>query len=983
MNRRPLYGGERGIRSREQSSIDTLRVFAKSDFKHDFGEGTPARDKYVDADIDSFKQIAQRYGIGKVSAMIAGFGSVLGNNPYNLLKSTIAPQIFPSTGDDNDYLDEDKALLKIGFDATKIKRLFKAEIAKQTATTFASAVLRIPDIPLNTPGGMRTYEVSGVLMKDKGGEGTLNVASRLENVTGGKTKFALLIDASTLATTSFINSDLSPLPNKQCEFHIIENIENESDSATKLTAGGLDKPKIAANFAKKPNMFFMKDIQNTVLYPEFKVGIAEKDGEALFGNANLVLSRSGDDTEADFTFADKSEYHVDRISVNANVKKASLNVLASALSKGGRVVNGQLTTVGTDKTPFLFPYLKRVGDWCQALSLLDSSRKYQIYDLARDKLKTTTLGDLRKESETVVALMTVDRILLGYALSLGLDVFFTTGTDLRLVIYYKNKETDIDPAVLATKVAEYSKGYAASIAQLKGDNVLNILQEGMRLVKEEKGDIEYVRRLRAVLYRVSQLRTSYVQLSAKVSELDAEIKRTKDPKLLYRLYFDSATIIRKMVDDVKHNELQKSSFSAYPNLVNDKPTYDAFGTGAARTPSRNAITALQKIISKDMYEDAVQSKKVFDQYQVNIGPMFERPEPLTAELKEAFTAFAGIKLAVDNRVMAKKAKRGGAMEDVSEAILALQSFEVTPLSKKDYDAGLANPAQYEDLPLALMKGSYYYDEGSAPYSVVDKYIVTEAALPVFEYVFPDIASATPEELGFLTLRFLILYSDILMRRYEALVSNEAILPELKEDGTPALGFDGKPVMKENDANYFQHLRLTAEATTLRDNAAALKEDKDFTKAFTSGRNSMNGAERWDWDTIKLYGTDPRTLARNNVFSKAFERIKTARETLLALYEGVEAPATAKRLREEVPEVAAMEEDMPEAEPDGMEEDVPEPDGMEEDAPVEAPVEAPVADGMDVDVPPVEAPEEPDSKRARTAGRTYRRRKSRSKKTRKH
>jgi hypothetical protein len=106
MNRRPLYGGERGIRSREQSSIDTLRVFAKSDFKHDFGEGTPARDKYVDADIDSFKQIAQRYGIGKVSAMIAGFGSVLGNNPYNLLKSTIAPQIFPSTGDDNDYLDE-------------------------------------------------------------------------------------------------------------------------------------------------------------------------------------------------------------------------------------------------------------------------------------------------------------------------------------------------------------------------------------------------------------------------------------------------------------------------------------------------------------------------------------------------------------------------------------------------------------------------------------------------------------------------------------------------------------------------------------------------------------------------------------------------------------------------------------------------------------------------------------------------------------
>ena len=84
--RRPLYGGERGIQSRQQSSIDTLRVLAKSDFKHDFGEGTASRDKYTQDDLVRFKEIAQGYGLGLVKTLTTGFTGVLGNNPYTLLK---------------------------------------------------------------------------------------------------------------------------------------------------------------------------------------------------------------------------------------------------------------------------------------------------------------------------------------------------------------------------------------------------------------------------------------------------------------------------------------------------------------------------------------------------------------------------------------------------------------------------------------------------------------------------------------------------------------------------------------------------------------------------------------------------------------------------------------------------------------------------------------------------------------------------------
>ena len=57
--RRPLYGGELGIRSREQDVVDKLLVTAQSDFYHDFGEGVPERDKFTNDDRQRFLEIAQ------------------------------------------------------------------------------------------------------------------------------------------------------------------------------------------------------------------------------------------------------------------------------------------------------------------------------------------------------------------------------------------------------------------------------------------------------------------------------------------------------------------------------------------------------------------------------------------------------------------------------------------------------------------------------------------------------------------------------------------------------------------------------------------------------------------------------------------------------------------------------------------------------------------------------------------------------------
>ena len=61
-----MDGGERGIKARDEDAVDKLRVLAKSDFMHDFGEGVDSRDKFVEADRVRFLEIAQRLAVDLV-----------------------------------------------------------------------------------------------------------------------------------------------------------------------------------------------------------------------------------------------------------------------------------------------------------------------------------------------------------------------------------------------------------------------------------------------------------------------------------------------------------------------------------------------------------------------------------------------------------------------------------------------------------------------------------------------------------------------------------------------------------------------------------------------------------------------------------------------------------------------------------------------------------------------------------------------------
>jgi len=84
--------------------------------------------------------------------------------------------------------------------------------------------------------------------------------------------------------------------------------------------------------------------------------------------------------------------------------------------------------------------MKRFGDWCQALCLKDTSRKYKVVGINRgqggngpivEEGAIVTLDDLRTRHRALVFLLTLDRVLLAFALAMGLNVIFTSKSGVK------------------------------------------------------------------------------------------------------------------------------------------------------------------------------------------------------------------------------------------------------------------------------------------------------------------------------------------------------------------------------------------------------------------------------------------------------------------------------------------------------------------------------------------------------------------------
>jgi hypothetical protein len=283
----------------------------------------------------------------------------------------------------------------------------------------------------------------------------------------GCRNFILMIDASFLSIKKlrdFVSEDPSVIYN----FFIIESVENEGDPATKLS--GFDEA--SANV----RVYFLRDGNYKTLYTPFtEVGQASN----LFSGCTISAYRNEEgNIDADIT-TDSGTTTVKNIGTASEPKEA------------GFLAFQKLITMGFEKTEEAMAHflLKRAGDWCQALCLLDRGRPYQVvpasdncpmegFPVGVDGIYRITLNELIELLGIVeMGVLSHDKILVGFLSEIGLNGFLSmkvaapgaaavpededeSSTSATWLVYIKNT-LDSNPDVINTS------------AEIKRDSIVN------------------------------------------------------------------------------------------------------------------------------------------------------------------------------------------------------------------------------------------------------------------------------------------------------------------------------------------------------------------------------------------------------------------------------------------------------------------------------------------------------------------------------
>ena len=251
----------------------------------------------------------------------------------------------------------------------------------------------------------------------KGTALSCNIAGAFAAVTPGVKKFVLIIDAFGLPLKKLKNNISNWLPanydsRQEYEFYIIESIENEADSATKLS-----------EFDKAPSnikIFYLRDdAARESIYPPANNPVYNMN-RSLYTNNTLITSRAPDGTiSASVTLPNNTTF------VHKNVGDASeVTEVAIKACEIFMKYNCAITTEAQAQELSQHFLLKRAGDWCQALCLLDRTRKYTLHNEANERGPDITLDALATAGAEIAA-VTLDKICLAYLLLHGINVYYT------------------------------------------------------------------------------------------------------------------------------------------------------------------------------------------------------------------------------------------------------------------------------------------------------------------------------------------------------------------------------------------------------------------------------------------------------------------------------------------------------------------------------------------------------------------------------
>ena len=272
------------------------------------------------------------------------------------------------------------------------------------------------------------------------------------------------------------------VPEKVYHIFIVNNKENIADPATKPTYRNVTKALGVDRSNTNVCIYFLEEAEwgHVASYPAYFNGMSDQNG-VFFSNFNERTVRAGT-PETPYVRAELYPPDGGAPVVINNVKDDS-EVAAATKRALTLLLQGNPDAA---LTAFLE---KRGGDWKQAISLLDKTRKYRVVhvqgtasrlafrgralDVIKSeadkatKIDTITLADIEGELKGSSVLLTLDRVLLAIAVFLKLNVGFTTNRgELKWLIYLQNMDlAKYDdaitllaqaPAVLA-KIAEYEQ----------------------------------------------------------------------------------------------------------------------------------------------------------------------------------------------------------------------------------------------------------------------------------------------------------------------------------------------------------------------------------------------------------------------------------------------------------------------------------------------------------------------------------------------
>jgi hypothetical protein len=441
------------------SQLLTLKAWG--DFVHDFDD--PVRANVTvgvlnTVPIELTSSIKKLYG--QLAEKIVAASGKNSATAFQLFRQYFGNTIPPAELPDK-VLHENDITALAGINYTWIVSQLKADTASKIKPMVGSFL-----------GGLRNYEIHAATEKIGGKH--QHMVSCLNSLSG-RTEIVLMWDAGACEISevgaTFDASAVIPGFDTEGTYDIyfINSKENLSDPAPKPTFDTLS--------TKNPNVniYFLEewDPTETTIYPAWPTTAAEfaatqgDQNTNLYSGYRLITKRGAGKTVSGTLFTNSGG----RIEI-ADIKETS---------KVANAVTTAVLDMLLGKTPeeFMSPILlKRAGDWCQALTLLDRSRRYRITPSKGNTMRggghpldvPVTLADF-EQSNALIALITNDRVLLAFAIALGLHVLFTNVRNgINWLLLFQNTDSgrvDDKDAVQAKAVATYA-AIDGDLARLTG-----------------------------------------------------------------------------------------------------------------------------------------------------------------------------------------------------------------------------------------------------------------------------------------------------------------------------------------------------------------------------------------------------------------------------------------------------------------------------------------------------------------------------------